>query len=214
MAADSIEEMKVFKIPHVEGFTATNVLTRQECAELIRAAEASGFKGSGKDGGPYFAGNRLRTTIPNATSWSERLFTRLQPFLSPVHHQSQSFNYDLLGPPVPSGKYVPVAVNDLLRVSKYVPYGQFGIHEDSGYVRDDQYVGFWTLLLYLNDDFEGGETTIYGANDDLAYTVQPEVGKAFAFYHFQPHAGLMIKSGSKLVVRTEIMFALEKKGEN
>lgn len=80
-------------------------------------------------------------------------------------------------------------------------------------MRDDQYAGFWTLLLYLNDDFEGGETTIYAANGDLAYTVQPKIGKVFAFYHFQRHAGLMIKSGSKLIVRTEIMFALEEEEE-
>jgi hypothetical protein len=106
--------------------------------------------------------------FPYTTLWSDRLFTRLQPFLAPAYHQAQSCHH-FLGPEVPSGKYLPVAVNDLLRVSQYMPNGQFCRHTDTAYVRDEQYTGLWTLLLYLNDDVEGGERTIYAANGDLAY---------------------------------------------
>jgi hypothetical protein len=50
---------------------------------------------------------------------------------------------------------------------------------------------------------------IYDGNDKVAHTVVPEVGKVFAFHHYQVHAGLKIKSGNKLVVRSEVMFAHE-----
>jgi hypothetical protein len=201
-------EMEVYKIPGVDAFTATNVLTPEECADFVRSSEAAGFRRSGEGGGPHFAGNRTRATLTDERL-SQRLFSRLEPYLAPIRHRdAKPWYFDFLGPLVPSGTYVPVGVNDFMRVSRYVPGGKFRDHRDTGYVRDDQYVGFWTLLLYLNDDFEGGETTIYDeSNGKLAHTVKPEVGKVFAFYHFQMHAGLEVTSGSKLVARTEIMYA-------
>jgi hypothetical protein len=51
-----IEGMKVFKIPHVAGFTATNVVSREECADLVATAEASGFKWSAKARVPILLG--------------------------------------------------------------------------------------------------------------------------------------------------------------
>jgi prolyl 4-hydroxylase len=79
------------------------------------------------------------------------------------------------------------------------------------YARDDQYVGFWTILLYWNENYEGGETVIYDTKNRVEHTIQPEVGKVFAFYHFQLHAGLEVEAGNKLLLRTEIMFALVEK---
>lgn len=201
-------DMVVYNIPGVEGFTATNVLTSQECADCLRQADEAGFYRNGS-----FAGHRSR-----ATYWdeplAEKMVARLSPLLQKLvhsHDNEKMHEYWFVGEAesVPSGRYIPIGINPFMRVSKYHETGHFGMHRDSGYVRDDQYVGFWTVLLYLNDDFEGGDTTIYDESNRLAHTVKPEVGKVFCFHHHQVHAGLEIRSGTKHIVRTEIMFALQ-----
>jgi hypothetical protein len=56
--------------------------------------------------------------------------------------------------------------------------------------------------------FEGGETaSYYESNARLAQAVEPDADKALAFRHPQLHAGLEIEQGSKLVARTEIVYA-------
>lgn len=210
--------MEVYHIPNVQGFTATNVLTPQECAECVRNAEGAGFVKNDDSGRPLFAGNRSRAQYFDE-SLAETIFARLSPILgciSPLAHveeeQEEYRDYDFVDEhvQVPTGVYETVGINPFLRVSKYnaASGDRFDKHTDSAYVRDDQYVGFWTILVYLNDDFEGGETTIYDDEfEKLAYTVKPEVGKVFCFYHYQVHAGLAVQSGTKYIVRSEIMFA-------
>ena len=68
---------------------------------------------------------------------------------------------------------------------------------------------FATLLLYLNDEMEGGETTFplwRNANTPGALTVKPEKGKAVLFYNLLPdgnfdelsmHAALPVTKGTK-----------------
>ena len=63
---------------------------------------------------------------------------------------------------------------------------------------------FFTFLVYLNDDFEGGETEF----EDIA-TVQPKTGDALVFYHPYRHEGKTLLSGKKYVLRTDIMFEKE-----
>ena len=147
------------------------------------------------------------------------LFERLSPFLQFVHYhdQTSSSTSHLLGPKIPSGAYIPVAVNEFMRISKYAPQGQFRQHFDTGYVRDKSSAGFWTLLLYLNEEFVGGETVLYDKKQQRqmgseVLRVQPKVGQVFAFYHYQRHAGLKVASGdAKICLRTEIMFSLQER---
>jgi prolyl 4-hydroxylase len=57
-----------------------------------------------------------------------------------------------------------------------------------------------TLLLYVNDGFEGGQTTF----DDLVVT--PERGMALVFRHDLFHAGEPVRGGTKYVLRSDVMF--------
>ena len=212
-------EMNVHHVPGYAAFTATNVLSREECLALVAAGESSQFRCSGEAGGPRFAGNRSRATFLDPST-AATLFQRLGPVIPTSHTHDSSLldEHHLLGPDVPSGNYAPVAVNEFMRISKYESslHHEFRKHTDTAYCRDEHYVGFWTLLLYLNDDFEGGETVLYdycddGWKDEEVFRVTPEIGKVFAFYHYQLHAGLRVASsgGTKLCLRTEIMFGLQ-----
>ena len=195
----------------LQGFTVDNVLTADECQQLIKLSESAGLKWSGEHNGPRFSGHRKRSTFLHP-EWASTIYDRLSPLLiehaSPVHHDKFGMRQDLLGPVIASGMYTIVGINELFRASKYdAPDGNFRSHTDTAYVRDDQFAGFWTVLIYLNDDFEGGTTSFY--TDDATqclHVVQPRQGRILAFHHYQVHDGRRVESGTKWLLRTELMY--------
>jgi len=58
-------------------------------------------------------------------------------------------------------------------------------------------------MIYLNDDFKGGETKF----NDLI--VAPKKGTALIFYHYLEHEGSEVIEGTKYVLRTDIMYRLK-----
>ena len=101
-------------------------------------------------------------------------------------------------------------------------------HEDAWAWAEGERVSHLTVLLYLNDDFEGGETVLYpGAQGDETpvdgIAVQPIAGSALCFgqsFRFNRdgvehsadallHEGAPVASGSpKYVVRSDVCYTL------
>ena len=80
---------------------------------------------------------------------------------------------------------------------------QFLIHTD---VQDHQSAKrYLAFLIYLNDDFKGGETT-FPYNK---LTIKPETGKVLVFpptWQY-PHSGLPVKSGNpKYIMSTYLHY--------
>jgi len=82
---------------------------------------------------------------------------------------------------------------------------------------DGKVLSKFTFLIYLNQDFEGGGTTFYnpaledGTLDRRAIT--PQTGCALVFPHGATghaalHEGSEVTTGTKYVVRTEVLFPL------
>jgi hypothetical protein len=114
-----------------------------------------------------------------------------------------------------------------------VPGAEYRAHIDgawppSGITKDDKYVyddsptekkqsSLFTLLIYLNQDFEGGETTYFlpAAREGIlnAYPVRPVMGGAAIFPHGEInatlHEGTGVRKGAKYVIRTEIEYDIE-----
>ena len=70
-----------------------------------------------------------------------------------------------------------------------------------------------TMLVYLNDDFEGGETAFFSAGDDSidVTAVQPLRGAVLFFPHGETtgsliHEGSSVTARLKFVVRTEVLY--------
>lgn len=61
-------------------------------------------------------------------------------------------------------------------------------------------LGQLTFMVYLNDDFVGGQTTIENV------TVIPQTGRALFFIHAQLHKGQPVHRGRKYVLRTDVMY--------
>jgi hypothetical protein len=95
-----------------------------------------------------------------------------------------------------SGVYEPV------RVYRYEPGQHFGLHQDQSYFGDDGTKSLLTFMVYLNDDFEGGETHF----PEQGETIAPKTGTALVFQHRLLHAGQRVKTGTKLVLRSDVLY--------
>ncbi|MBB6371264.1 prolyl hydroxylase family protein [Chryseobacterium shigense] len=92
--------------------------------------------------------------------------------------------------------------NEMFRIYKYSPGQRFKMHRDGSYIRNENEKSFYTFLIYLNDDFEGGETEF-----ENLFTVAPKKGSALVFYHPLRHEGKTLISGLKYVLRTDVMYS-------
>lgn len=164
-------------------------LAPDECDAWIRRAESVGFEDApittwrGFERRPEVRNNtrvRLDDTDAAAALW-DRLSARLRGF------------DEELG-------WTPVGLNERLRLYRYEAGQRFRWHRDGAFARSDVELSRWTLLLYLNDDFDGGETEFEDAS------VRPARGAALAFSHGLLHQGASVRRGVKYVLRTDVMF--------
>ena len=84
-----------------------------------------------------------------------------------------------------SGPFVP------LRIYRYQPVQQFGLHQDQSYVGQDRSRSLLTLMVYLNDDFQGGETDF----PEQDRCIVSAAGNALWFQHMLLHAGHRVVRG-------------------
>lgn len=99
-----------------------------------------------------------------------------------------------------------VSINPWFRFSKYPEFGEFKLHSD-GVNQDAQgRRAIFTINIFLNDEFEGGETEFYNANLEFVHRACPKPGRAAIFYNQIPHKGNTVKGGFKYLLRTDVMI--------
>ncbi|MEO8843563.1 MAG: 2OG-Fe(II) oxygenase [Kofleriaceae bacterium] len=98
-----------------------------------------------------------------------------------------------------------VGINERFRCYRYEPGQRFAPHRDGYFARNDQERSLLTFMVYLNDDFTGGETAFLG----YACSARPRVGTALLFQHLLDHEGCVVKSGVKYVLRSDVMYRSE-----
>lgn len=96
----------------------------------------------------------------------------------------------------------PVSANERFRAYRYAPGQRFKAHYDGAFVRSAEEQSLLTFMVYLNDGFEGGETAFV----DLERVIAPRAGMALLFQHPLLHEGREVVSGTKYVLRTDVMF--------
>ena len=95
---------------------------------------------------------------------------------------------------------VPTGVHQDLRVYKYLPKQEFKRHRDGERVVSDYEKSYFSLLIYLNDNYEGG-TTLFDNCE-----IFPKTGLACFFPHKLEHSGTIVNSGNKFILRGNILF--------
>ena len=106
-------------------------------------------------------------------------------------------------------KKISVGMNEHIRLSMYDPGQFFGIHKDGiNFDKNNkQNMSYATLNIFLNDDFEGGETTFYEKDSKTKkFVCKPKAGRGAFFYSQQFHEGNKIISGNKFLLRTDLMI--------
>ena len=93
-------------------------------------------------------------------------------------------------------------VNERLRFYRYDPGQQFAPHEDGSFTRASGERSLLTLMVYLNEAFEGGETVFNETK------IKPQTGMALIFQHALMHEGAAVMSGRKYVLRSDVMYDL------
>lgn len=179
-------------------FTVAGLLTPAECRALIDRGEALGFVPAPvrAAGGPTRRADirdndRAAFADPALAAW---LWDRCR------EHVPADFRGG-----------VAVGLDPDFRVYRYDPGQRFNRHKDGVATRGESERTRLTGLVYLNDDFIGGETAFYaadlidGARPEVA-AVTPQTGSALFFRHDWWHEGRAVTAGRKYVLRTDVFF--------
>ncbi|CAK7271239.1 hypothetical protein SEPCBS57363_004515 [Sporothrix epigloea] len=197
---------------------ATNVLSPDECKAIIAAGESVGFVPDApvrEDGDVSILAHNFYWVVD--PEFHDIIWSRVAPFV-----------------PASLNGRVARGINRRFRVYRYVPGAEYrchidgawppsGVRPDMTYVYDASPEGkkqssLFTFLVYLNDEFEGGETTFFipGAVEGTlnAYPVRPVMGGVAIFPHGETlgallHEGTGVRKGAKYVIRTDVEYDVE-----
>ena len=101
---------------------------------------------------------------------------------------------------IPEGWYV----HHEWYASRYTEGEELGIHADgkNSFYGDESVL---TLLIYLNDDFEEGETIFVDREGRELDRVAPQTEKCVVLSQSLLHKAISPRGGSKLIIRSDIM---------
>jgi prolyl 4-hydroxylase len=183
--------MKTQEAPNI--FTIPNFLSPMECQNFIEMAENIGFEEAKVqiDGAQTMMKsirNNSRILHPNE-ELAATIFDKIKPFcIEKEFHEGDNTNYELHG------------LNELWRFYKYEEGQKFKKHRDGSFVRNQNERSEYTLMIYLNDNFAGGETGFETC------VISPKTGTALVFKHEEKHQGFLVLKGLKYVLRTDVMY--------
>ncbi|KAF9548285.1 hypothetical protein CPC08DRAFT_823525 [Agrocybe pediades] len=210
------------ELPGVPGaFIINDALEVAECQSLVKAAEAVGLipdepvAGSAAQLSSVLAHNLIWLAD---TTFITTLYERIVHLLPQTVH----------------GGAVK-GINSRFRLYRYRPGALYRPHIDGAwpssaldsttnppsyvYDSDPTVYSRLTFLIYLNDDFEGGCTTFFLPSSTQgileARPVRPRTGTVCVFPHGAAkgsllHEGSGVLSGAKYVIRTEVLYEVDK----
>lgn len=170
--------------------TVTDFFSAEECDSYVRLAESIGFEEAPIN---TALGPIIRKDVRNNTrvilddeQRANNLWSRIPDYI-----------------PHRLGNWKVCGVNERLRFYRYELGQLFDWHYDGCYERENGERSYLTFMIYLNDDFEGGETTIEREK------IVPQKGMALFFVHQIRHRGEPVVRGRKYVLRTDVMYRFE-----
>lgn len=159
-----------------------NFISNEEVNALIQEIEFK-FQKSNTNYPEYYRNNeRIETTN---TVLSQKLF----------HLIDQNLLDELI-----------LGVNSKIRYCKYSPNQEFTVHQDGIHYLSDYSESKYTFLLYLNDDFLGGETLFFNTKTDKVplKSIHPKKGTLIIFDHRIWHSGKKVLKGNKYILRSDL----------
>ena len=194
MPADTINEMTFAEVVPGYVFTVENFLSIVECEQFVALSENEGF-----DAAPITTARGMihRPDIRNnervmldSPDLAALLFERVRPFVSsPIRNREA------------------IGLNERLRFYRYDVGQKFAPHLDGSFRRENGEESQLTFMVYLNDDFSGGETNFFFPAPVGTVRVVPKRGMALLFVHRVEHEGASVLEGRKYVLRSDVMYS-------
>jgi predicted 2-oxoglutarate/Fe(II)-dependent dioxygenase YbiX len=177
-------------------FTLPDVLSPDECAAYIDLSEKLGYEAAtintagGVQHRPDVRNNDR--VIHDDADLAETLWQLIAPYL-----------------PATVADRKVLGFNERFRFYRYDADQRFDWHMDGYFERDNGERSFYTVLFFLNDDFEGGETRFRVRDGDGVKTVvvKPVTGQVLVFRHELLHEGAAVTTGRKYILRTDVMYS-------
>lgn len=204
-------------------FLLHNVLTEEECLQFIQVSEQLGYiEAAG-------TGDQQYVSMPDMIRPADNLRAAARASHPILHHLWKRVKNLVTQEIEHEGKKWRVrederAFNELFRFLRYDPKQRFWPHFDGGFKRGPNEQTHFTFIIYLNDDFEGGETVIFpegktgihsktiNNNNREEVRIKPQRGMALVIRHTGPdhplHSGAPHSSSNKkkYVLRSDIMY--------
>jgi Rps23 Pro-64 3,4-dihydroxylase Tpa1-like proline 4-hydroxylase len=163
-------------------WSVDDVYTKEECDRFIELIESSS---------PTLATNNplyrdQDRVIKDDPAITEELFRRL------YHHLPKQINTLKL-----------VGLNERLRMYRYRRGQKFEPHMDHWYRPSENQITLHTVLVYFNDNFEGGETRF---QEQIEQTIIPKRGMVAIFQHKIRHEGCPVRRGIKYAMRSDVIY--------
>lgn len=215
-----------------------NVFSKEECDALISRSnnnrggyeEALVNVGGGRQQKMSHVRNCERCIIddPGLAEDTWQRVVRILNSLEPEQQRQRMYESDALQLErlyeIPGG-WTAVGLNERSRFLRYNPGMFFKSHYDGQYVRQSDASGsarngetsFVTCQMYLNDNFEGGETRFLVPPEKrslpfLSTDVIPKIGSVLLFQHDLLHEGRPVTAGCKYMMRTDVMYTRQGPG--
>jgi len=199
--AENYDKITSEEIIEGKGWLLHDVLTPEECKTYIEASEAIGFQ----DAAEYCYQNRSRK--------NDRLMTDDEELANLLFKRTEEHIPGTLV--ISGGTWKASGFNHRMSVCKYTAGHYFGQHIDGRFPQSRSHQSWLTFMIYLNDntEFEGGNTIFYDSAGRATISVAPKAGLALVFIQGTEgnmlHCGEGISSGTKYILRTDIMFRLQ-----
>jgi hypothetical protein len=179
-------------------WTVPDLLSPAECAALVASeAEREWLPATVNSAEGRVVASNLRdstTAVLRDPALADDLFRRIRPHVPPRMTAELGARGTLAMEL--AGVHVP------LRIYRYEPGQHFGPHQDQSYFGPAGEKSLLTLMVYLNEGFGGGETDFPEQNEIIV----PRTGTALLFQHMLLHAGRRVSSGTKLVLRSDVLY--------
>jgi hypothetical protein len=180
-----------------EIWVVDDFLSEKECETLIEVTENSGYE------------DALVTTGVGKGAMRKDIRDSKRNMLD--DHNLAEYYFDkckLFSPAAYEGRLL-ASVNERMRFLKYDhPGAKFVRHCDGSYPGKDNQRSKITMQLYLNQDYEGGETTFYSPKfENSTYKYKARTGSCLFFRQYGwMHEGSELIKGIKYTLRTELMY--------
>jgi prolyl 4-hydroxylase len=168
-------------------FTVADVLSSDECTELVALAERHGFEIA-------TINTRHGAEVDRDVRNNERVILDDQALANRLWVRISSVVPSFLAGRQARG------VNERFRFYRYVPRQRFSWHTDGAFERENGERSLLTFMVYLNDGYEGGATEFVSAR------VVGQTGMGLFFEHQLSHQGAEVIEGIKYVLRSDVMY--------